>query len=132
VTGTPSGDVERELQAARDALRAAEVLIAADLPAHAVSRAYYATYHAASALLNSIGREARSHDGRRRLVAEHFVRPGLIEAKFSRLLTRIAGDRNDADYNVSAPFSHEDAEEDTLQAREFVEVVEKLLANPSK
>jgi len=130
VTETPSGDVDRELQAARDALRAAEVLIAADLPAHAISRAYYATFHAASALLASIGRQARSHDGLRRLVAEHFVRSGLIEAKFSRLLTHIAGDCNDADYNVSVPFSREDAETDTEQAREFVEVVERLLVRP--
>lgn len=130
MTETPSGEPERELQAAREALRAAEVLIAADLPTHAISRAYYATFHAASALLASINREARSHDGLRRLVAEHFVRPGLIEARFSRVLTRIAGDRNDADYNVSVPFSREDAEEDTLQAREFVEVVERLLTKP--
>lgn len=131
MTEAPSGSVERELGAAREALRAAEVLLDAGIPAHAVSRAYYAMFHAASALLASIGRTTKTHDGLRAILGEHFVRPGLLDAKFARRLAHAAGDRNDADYNVSVPFSHEDALEDVTSAREFLHAVEKILVPKS-
>ena len=43
-------------------------------------------------------------------------------------LSRIAGDRNDADYNVAATFSAADVEEDITRATAFVEAVAKIVA----
>ena len=95
----------------------------------AVSRAYYAVFHAACALLASIGRDARSPDGVRALVAEHFIRPGLLSVAQGRALSRMAGDRNDADYNVAAVFEGPDVAEDIDIAASFVDEVTQLLTH---
>jgi uncharacterized protein (UPF0332 family) len=63
VTESPSGPVELEIERAKQCLRSAEILAAAGQHTDAVSRAYYAAFHAACALLASIGRSVRTHDG---------------------------------------------------------------------
>jgi uncharacterized protein (UPF0332 family) len=130
VTEAPSGSVALELERARSSLEAARVLLEAGLRADAVSRAYYAMFHAASALLASVGRAARTHDGLRALVAEHFVRPGLLAPEHARAFARTAGDRGDADYNVAAVFEAEDVVEDVAAARALIDAVEALVSRP--
>lgn len=129
MTEVPLGTSEAELARARQLLAAAAHLRAGGFPEDAVSRAYYAVFHAACALLASIGRTVRTHDGLRAAVAQHFVKPGLLDARFSRLLTRTAADRNDADYSAVATFTDEDAQDAIAQGDEFVQAVAKLLAS---
>ena len=116
-----------ELALAHETLRAAEVLVHAGLPRHAVGRAYYAVFHAASALLASVGLHARTHEGLRNLLNEHFVRPGKLAHDHARTFRQIAGDRSDADYDAAASFTEEDAVVDMERARSFVAAVEVLL-----
>src|ERR1700733_6914904 len=104
MTEVPAGTSEAELARARQLLAAAEHLQQGGFFEDAVSRAYYAVFHAACALLASTGRTVRTHDGLRAAIAQHFVRPGHLDAKYSRLLARIAADRNDADYGAVATF----------------------------
>ena len=118
---------ELEMERARASLEAAELLTAAGLYADAVSRAYYAMFHAASALVATIGRTARTHDGLRALIAEHFIRPGTLDPALGRALARTGGDRNDADYNVASVLSAEDAATDIELARQFLAAVEPLV-----
>ena len=115
------------MERARDCLRSAELLSAAGQHADAVSRAYYAVFHAACALLASIGRSARTHDGLRALIGEHFVRPGTLAPEHGRTLARMAADRNDAEYNVAAVFSEADVRADLAQAAAFLSAVQALL-----
>ncbi len=126
----PASAVVYELERARQALGAAELLHKGGYYADAVSRAYYAVFHAASALLASIGRLVRTHDGLRSAIGEHFVRPGRLPPRFGRLLARTAADRNDADYNTSSTFTAEDAQSTISDAREFVAMVEAIVASP--
>lgn len=53
------------------------------------SRAYYAVFDAALALLFSAGIEARSHRGIGTLIGEHFVKPGQLSPELGRLLARM-------------------------------------------
>jgi uncharacterized protein (UPF0332 family) len=108
-------------------LAAAEHLARGGFHEDAVSRAYYAVFHAACALLASIGRTVRTHDGLRAAVAEHFVRPGRLPARFGRLLARAAADRNDADYNSAATFGADDSAEAIEGAREALAAAEAAL-----
>src|ERR1700733_12672697 len=121
MTEVPAGTSEAELARARQLLAAAEHLYRGQFFEDAVSRAYYAVFHAACALLATIGRTVRTHDGLRAAIAQHFGKPGLLDPKYSRLLARIAADRNDADYAVVSTFRVEDAELDLRQAEEFVD-----------
>ena len=120
-----------ELEKARRVIASAEYLAQGGYFDDAVSRAYYAVFHAGCALLASIGRTVRSHDGLRATIGEHFVRPGKLDGKFARVLARTAADRNDADYNSAARFSEEDATSAIRDARAFLAEVEKLLDAPS-
>lgn len=131
MTETPNKPVSLELERAKGSLRAAELLADAGERADAVSRAYYAIFHAASALVSSIGRSARTHDGLRALVSEHFIRPGVLAVEHGRAMSRVAGDRNDADYNVAAVFTDADVREDISQAMAFLDAVERVLAGTS-
>lgn len=126
MTEVPSGSVQLELERAAAALVSATVLLGAGQYADAVSRAYYAMFHGACALLASIGRTSRTHDGLRALVAEHFIRPGLLPHEHGRALSRMAGDRGDADYNVAAVFSEADVREDIALAQAFLEAVRRI------
>lgn len=130
MTEVPSGPAELELARADAALTSARLLTDAGQYADAVSRSYYAMFHAACALLASIGRTARTHDGLRALIAEHFIRPGVLAHEHGRALSRMAGDRGDADYNVAAVFSAQDAREDLAQAERFVAAARDILQPP--
>jgi uncharacterized protein len=127
VTEVPTGNASLELARATSSLSAAKVLLATAHYPDAVSRAYYTVFHAACALLASIGRTARTHDGVRALVSEHFIRPGLLAKEHGRTFSRMAGDRGDADYNVAALFSETDVQEDIALAESFLRAVEVVL-----
>lgn len=120
MTEVPTGSTRLELERATQALTSARVLLDAGQYADAISRAYYSMFHAACALLASIGRSARTHDGVRALVSEHFIRSGILAHQHGRALSRMSGDRNDADYNVAAVFSEQDAREDVTLAEAFL------------
>ena len=127
MTEVPSGSVQLELERARAALISARVLLGVSQYADAISRAYYAMFHAACALLASIGRTARTHDGLRALISEHFIRPGVLAHEHGRALSRMAGDRGEADYNVAAVFSEADVREDIVLAEKFLAGVEAIV-----
>jgi uncharacterized protein (UPF0332 family) len=128
MTEAPQGTPPAELARARRLLEAGWYLHRGGFFEDAVSRAYYAVFHAASALLASIGRTVRTHDGLRAAVAQHFVKPGHLSPKYSRVLARIAADRNDADYGAVTVMRAEDAEETLGEAEDFVAAVETYLA----
>lgn len=126
MTEVPTGTVSLELERAAAALLSANILLGAKQYPDAVSRAYYAMFHAACALLASIGRTARTHDGLRALISEHFIRPGILAQEHGRALSRMAGDRGDADYNVAAVFSDRDVREDVALAQAFLSAVKAI------
>jgi uncharacterized protein (UPF0332 family) len=86
---------ESELAAAAEALRAAMALLGLGLTRDAISRLYYAVFHAARAALVSRGLHAKTHSGQRsRFVATFGPAPTI-----GRLLKL----RIDADYRSQPP-----------------------------
>lgn len=109
------------------AMKAAEVLLKEDLPDQAVSRIYYAAFHAAKALLLTQGLEAKTHQGLGRLFSLHFIKTGIIDTKFSRILSETQKDREDADYFSEYVFTKESVTERFEEIKEFLKVVQKFL-----
>ncbi|MSP24304.1 MAG: HEPN domain-containing protein [Myxococcales bacterium] len=68
-----------------DSLESAEILLAAGKLADPVSRAYYAAFHHACALLLIHGEQARRHGGVERLLQRDLVRTGALEPEIARL-----------------------------------------------
>lgn len=130
MTDAPVAAAEEQLSLARETLEAARVLAAAGFHRHAVGRAYYAIYHAGSALLATVGLRARTHEGLRAQLNEHFVRSGRLAPEHARSLRQTAGDRLDADYDASATFDAEDSSSDIARAEAFLAAVTRLLGEP--
>jgi uncharacterized protein (UPF0332 family) len=109
-------------------LNEARTLLGAGMPYGAASRAYYAVFHAARALLFSAGIESRSHRGTVALVGDHFVKPGRLSPEMGRLLSRMQRDREDADYLTGAIFTNAEASGMIADAERFLDQVRRLLA----
>ena len=97
-----------EISRADTCLAEARALRDMALPYGAVSRAYYAVFHAARALIFSVGLEATTHRGVISLIGEHFVRPGRLSSRMGRLVSRMQRDREDADYAAGAVFTEQE------------------------
>jgi uncharacterized protein (UPF0332 family) len=118
-------NAREELDRSRVCLQEAKTLAAANLPYGAASRAYYAVYHAAQALLFSVGLEAGTHRGVVALLGEHFVKPGALTPEMGRLLSRLQRDPEDADYLTGAVFTDAQAAETIAGAERFIAAAEE-------
>jgi uncharacterized protein (UPF0332 family) len=122
--------VRAEWQRARQALGAAAVLRDAGYLADALSRAYYATLHAAKAALYVHDVATASHAAMRRMFGLHLIQSGAIETEWASHLAEILDDRLAADYDVEAEFTAEEVNEACQQAQAFLDRVRRyLLAN---
>lgn len=86
----------------------------------AVSRAYYAAYHAARALLYEKGIEPKSHEGVRRMIGLHYVMPGLMATSAAEGLAQLSFMRDAADYAPTEPPAAGQATTALQFAREFL------------
>lgn len=116
-----------EWEKAQEVLREATILFNENLPSGAISRAYYAAFHAATALLISEGIEVRSHQGLGKMFSLHFVKPGYLDPKFSRILSMAQKFREEADYNSEYVFTMDDAKTTLEEVRELCNAAEAVL-----
>ncbi len=121
-------NISTEVDRGNSALRAARVLFAEQLFADAVSRAYYAAFHYARALLLTIGEEAKTHAGVELLLQRELVRTGRFSPDIGRLLSRLKAYRLDADYSADFVFTQPGAEEEISAAVRFIDEANRLLA----
>lgn len=108
-------------------LAAAHALLAARSWEDAVSRAYYAAFHAVTAALASRGLEAKTHDGARTLFALHFVRTGLLPADVGRTVAALQRERQSGDYDPFPLIEEEAAREAVTQAEGVLGAIRLLL-----
>jgi hypothetical protein len=112
-----------ELTLADEELQGAAALLRAGYPRIALTRAYFAVFHGARALLYAAGFEPRTHAGVQHLFNLHFVRSGRFDAATARLLARLQKYREEADYSRAFVVDAEGAMEELDAARVFVEAV---------
>lgn len=120
-------NVQLEMTKAEAALRAARALLDLDLGDDAVSRAYYAAYHAAVAVLYSSGLQARTHAGTHDLLFQHFVSSGRLPRTVTKDLAALQRYREQADYSAAITFDAASAREEVDRAERVVEAVRALL-----
>lgn len=90
--------VSLEIRHGEIALQAARMLRQAGLYNDALSRLYYALFHAMTALLLARGLEPRRHRALVSLLGTHVVPTGLLTASDIALVSRVCGYRDLADY----------------------------------
>lgn len=109
-----------ELDRADEELRAADHLLSVAIPRVALTRAYFACFHAVRSLLYSNDLEPRTHQGTLHLFQLHFVKPGSFDPGDGRLLVRLQKYREEADYAEAFIVDTEGARQELDQARAFV------------
>jgi uncharacterized protein (UPF0332 family) len=119
-------DVQLHLKEADNCLAEAELLLTPSFLGGAVSRSYYAMFHAATAALLQRGIKRRSHQGIIVAFGQTFVKPGLVDARFHKYFTKAFGLRQESDCSPVVRLVDETAQEVLGWAREFVTVCRKL------
>ena len=94
----------------------------------AVSRAYYAMFHAVRALLATRRLDSRKHSGVISLFNQHFVKPGLVSRDLGRILMTAKDFRERGDYDEFTPISAEVARTMVESASRLVAEIKGILA----
>lgn len=115
------------LRHAEEKLRAARVLLEADAPGDAASRAYYAAFHAVTAALLSLGQAYSSHGQTLGAFNREFVHSGRVPKGFTATLTRLYEDRQAGDYETTVGVSHDEAQQDVEDAALIVATLREHL-----
>lgn len=86
----------------------------------AVSRSYYAVYHAAQALLLTEGERAETHKGIVMLFGLLFVKTGKFSKNIGKYLANLKDDRENGDYEVFSFIDKETAETAISETKQFL------------
>lgn len=121
-------EIEEYLALAREDLAAARDNLQFGHFRVAVSRAYYAMFYATTALLGSTGLWRGKHQGLIAAFGEHFVKPGLIEPQYGRILRDAFEARLDSDYGPNPDLNECSAQQLVSNAATFVERLAQILA----
>lgn len=125
----PSAEqVHGELANAFEALDDAESTLKEDRLRTAISRAYYAVFHAARAVLWSKGFGPKTHKGVIQLFSKEIVNARLVGKPIGKILSDAHDERELADYHsLVGEFEHREVQNLVQDARRFVEEIERLL-----
>jgi uncharacterized protein (UPF0332 family) len=104
----------------------AQILLDNERPAAAVARAYYAMFHAATAVLSVKGIKRSSHSGILSAFGEYLVKPGLIEKSLHLSLREAFELRQQTDYEPIVDIDSRQARETLEQAVQFIDACKKL------
>lgn len=94
----------------------------------AISRAYYAMYHTALALLLTKGAAASTHAGLLVMLSKEFVLPGKLEKRYFDMLTEAKELRESGDYEPFYVGSEGESRAVLQDAKTFIAKIKELLA----
>lgn len=120
-------NIAEELAQSAEAMRAAEALVELSLHRDAMSRLYYAVYHAALALLLTEDLEPSTHRGLGVLVGLHFVKTGKVAPQLGVTLRRIQGYREAADYTRGFVIPEDECRKELAEAAAFIDAVRAIV-----
>lgn len=113
------------LEAAHKALIAARACAELGLYNSAINRLYYAVYYSVSALLFINDIPAKTHSALKSQFSQYFVKTGIFDQKYSRLLAILYDGRQKGDYDDFFDFDEETVELYSVSAQEMIERIEQ-------
>lgn len=116
----------RQLKAKQDLL-AAKLLFDNNHYAQSLNRSYYAIFHAVRSLLAFDKFDSKRHSGIISYFINKYVRSGMIDEKFSQMLTKAQRLRLDSDYDDLYVADKETTEGQLTNAKEFIAFIEKYI-----
>ena len=119
--------LEALLAKAYEKLRIARISFDNKFYNDAASRAYYAAFHAVTAVLAFHGFTFSSHGKVLGSFNRELINKGLFPVDTAQKLQRLFRDRQIGDYYIDKEISHEAAERDTADAEEIVRLCREYL-----
>jgi hypothetical protein len=119
--------IRYRLDRAREAMQAANGLIAEDHLNDGVNRLYYACFYAVSALLFISKDYAKSHKGVLNLFDLKWVKTGLIPGELGKFYHRIFNLRIRGDYVDFVTFEREEVDKWYREAEELVNTIADII-----
>ena len=121
-------ELDALLKRAKDNLTAARNVLEDGFPDFATSRAYYAMFYVAEALLAHIGQSYSNHSAVIAAFGREYAKSSTLEPKPHRYLISSQNFRNVGEYGVEAHVSDEQAELVCGWAEEFIQAAEAHLS----
>lgn len=115
------------LAKAQDKAHVARELLAKGFWDDAVSRAYYAAFHAAQAALLTEGQRGETHKGLVTLFGLLLVKTGKFEKKWGKFLANLKDDREAGDYDALSYIDEATAQRAVKEADDFVQQVRSYI-----
>jgi uncharacterized protein (UPF0332 family) len=115
----------------REELRAARALLEAGYPSQALSRAYFAGFHAATATLLVLDEAPSTRSGVVSAFGRRVIEQGGLEREVGRSLRRLFEDRIDVDYAL-AEAPAEEAGQAIADAERLVDAATRWIESRSK
>jgi uncharacterized protein (UPF0332 family) len=119
--------VHLRLKLAKEKIKSAKILLREGSYRDSISRAYYAIYYAAKALLLYHGQDPYSHKGVSILFHKFCATHKKPDASFAKMLSVLQEARLNADYKEKTQIFKDDAKEAVDMARSFLKEICKLI-----
>lgn len=113
---------------AQQSVDAAKVLDQQGFHDFAASRAYYAMFYVAEALLLDLGIARSKHAGVIAAFGQHLVKPGRVPAEYHRFLLDARNLRDAGDYSITSTVTQAQAAEQIDHAERFIDLASRTLA----
>ena len=122
-----AGEITANLQRAEASIRAAKELASKSYYDFVASRAYYAAFYAATALLLSKELEFSRHSGVIASIHQRFVKTGKLDKRHGKDLNWLFVLRGVGDYGATIHVSQQDAVRAIEIAEDFLETTKLLI-----
>ena len=120
-------EIAANLERAERSIRAARELASGGYYDFVASRAYYAAFYAATAILLREELEFSKHSAVIASIHQRFVKTGRLDKKYGRDLNWLFELRGIGDYGATVHVSQEDADRATRTAEEFLRAIKALI-----
>ena len=118
---------QKLLEKSLRSIEAAEELTQSGKEEFAASRAYYAMFYVAEALLYEKDLRFKKHSAVHAAFSEHFVKNGVLDSKYHGWLIGAFEQRLTSDYEIEGSVSKKAVLEMTQRAREFLDQARRYL-----
>jgi uncharacterized protein (UPF0332 family) len=120
-------EIAAHLERAEQSIQAAKDLVVKGYYDFAASRAYYAAFYGAAAVLLNGGLDFSKHSGVIASIHQRFVKTGKLSKEQGKDWNRLFEIRNVGDYGGTAHVSEPQAERAILAAESFLRAIKSLL-----
>ena len=117
---------EYRLSKAKQDWLAAKLLFDNNHYAQSLNRSYYTIFHAVRSLLAFDKFDSKKHSGIISYFINNYVKSGMIDEKYSQMLTKAQRLRLDSDYDDLYVADKETAKKQLDDAKEFISLIESF------